>query len=70
MTDKDILLEDIDAAWYAITQQYVNSPDESVRIALNLLAGIKGKIERRIKDREKEQERISVQEWLDWLKTA
>jgi hypothetical protein len=70
MTDKDILLEDIDAAWSAISQQYVNSPDESMRNALNLLAGIKSKIERRIKDREKEQERISVQEWLDWLQTA
>jgi hypothetical protein len=70
MTDKDILLEDIDTAWSAISQQYVNSPDESMRNALNLLAGIKREIEQRMKEREKEKERISVQEWLDWLQTA
>ena len=70
MTDKDILLEDIDNAWFAISQQYVNSPYESMRIALNLLAGIKREIEQRMKEREKENERISVQEWLDWLQTA
>ena len=70
MTDKDILLEDIDTAWSAISQQYVNSPDESIRIAMNLLARIKGEIERRFKEREKEQERVSVQEWLEFLKSV
>ena len=70
MTDKDILLEDIDTAWSAISQQYVNSPDESIRIVMNLLARIKGEIERRFKEREKEQERVSVQEWLEFLKSV
>ena len=70
MTDKELLLDDLDNAWRAMAQRYVDSPDESIRIAVNLLAGIKGEIERRFKEREKEQERVSVQEWLEFLKSA
>ena len=70
MTDKELLLDDLDNAWRAMAQRYVDSPDESIRIAMNLLAGIKGEIERRFKEREKEQERVSVQEWLEFLKSA
>ena len=70
MTDKELLLDDLDNAWRAMAQRYVDSPDESIRIAMNLLARIKGEIERRFKEREKEQERVSVQEWLEFLKSA
>lgn len=70
MTDKELLLDDFDNAWRAMAQCYVDSPDESIRIAMNLLVRIKGEIERHFKEREKEQERVSVQEWLDWLQNA
>ena len=70
MTDKELLLDDLDNAWRAMAQRYVDSPDESIRRAMSLLARSKGEIERRFKEREKEQERVSVQEWLEFLKSA
>lgn len=71
---KEIVIESLENAWSALARQYVDSPDETVRNAVNLIAGMVKEIKRRIEDYEeseqKKQEKISTQEWLDWLKDA
>ena len=72
--DKSILIDSLKNAWSALAQQYVDSPDESMRNAVNLLGGVIGETERRInayeESQRKEQESISIQEWMEWLKQA
>lgn len=71
---KEIVIESLENAWSALARQYVDSPDEDLRKATNLLAGMVKEVKRRVEDYEeserKKQERISMQEWLDWLKDA
>lgn len=73
-TEKQIVIESLENAWSALARQYVDSPDEDLRNAINLLAGMVKEVKRRIGDYEeserKKQEKISTQEWLDWLKDA
>ena len=69
-----IVIESLENAWRALACQYVDSPDEDLRKAINLLDRMVKEVKRHIEDYEeserKKQERISTQEWLDWLKDA
>ena len=70
MTEREVLAEDLNNAWDAVVQQYVDSPDESLRTAANLLVKVKNELERRLRKRDKELAAVSVQEWLEMLKGA
>lgn len=70
MTEREVLAEELDNAWDAVVQQYVDSPDESLRTAANLLAKVKNELERRLRKRDKELAVVSVQEWIEMLKGA
>lgn len=72
--DKKIMIESLENAWSALARQYVDSPDESTRKAINIVAGLVGEVRSRIESHEeserKEQEKISIQEWEEWLKNS
>ena len=72
--EKKIVIDSLENAWSALACQYVDSPDENTRRAINLLAGMVKEIRSRIEEHEeserKKQEQISTQEWIDWLKNA
>lgn len=70
MTEREVLAEDLNNAWGAVVQQYVDSPDESLRTAANLLVKVKNELERRLRKRDKELAAVSVQEWIEMLKGA
>lgn len=70
MTEREVLAEDLNNAWDAVVQQYVDSPDEALRTAANLLAKVKNELERRLRKRDKELAAVSVQEWIEMLKGA
>ena len=70
MTEREVLAEDLDNAWCAVVEQYVDSPDEALRTAANLLVKVKNELERRLRKRDKELAAVSVQEWLEMLKGA
>jgi len=70
VTEREVLAEDLNNAWDAVVQQYVDSPDESLRTAANLLVKVKNELERRLRKRDKELAAVSVQEWLEMLKGA
>lgn len=70
MTEREMLAEDLNNAWDAVVQQYVDSPDESLRTAANLLVKVKNELERRLRKRDKELAAVSVQEWIEMLKGA
>ena len=44
MIELNVVEQTLDNAWCALAHQYVDSPSESSRIAMNLLAKIIGKV--------------------------
>lgn len=72
LIDREILTGSLDNAWSALARQYVDSPDEATRQAVNLIAGMVKEINSYLDELEeserKEKESISIQEWIDWLK--
>lgn len=70
MTEREVLAEDLSNAWCAVVQQYVDSPDESLRLAANLLVKVRNELDRRLRERDRELTAASVQEWIELLKGA
>ena len=70
MTEREVLAENLDNAWCAVVQQYVDLPDESLRLAANLLVKVRSELDRRLRERDRELTAASVQEWLETLKGA
>ena len=70
MTEREVLAEDLDNAWRAVVQQYVESPDESLRLAANLLVKVRNELDRRLRERDRELTAVSVQRWIELLKGA
>ncbi len=70
MTEREVLAEDLDNAWGAVVQQYVDSPDESLRLAANLLVKVRNELDRRLRERDRELTAVSVQRWIELLKGA
>lgn len=64
----DDVIKSFDNAWMALTKQYRNYPDESVRQAINLLSKIIGQVKYEVKEAQKEK-RITIEEWTDMLNT-
>ena len=70
MTEREVLAVDLDNAWCAVVQQYVDSPDESLRLAANLLVKVRNELDRRLRERDRELTAVSVQRWIELLKGA
>lgn len=70
MTEREVLADGLNNAWDAVVQQYVDSPDEALRTAANLLVKVKNELVRRLRERDKELAAVSVQEWIEMLKGA
>lgn len=72
--DYQVVVHTIDNAWYAIAHQYVDSPSEELRNALNLLAKMNAEIKSQLSiillQTEKEREAKELNEWIEWLKEA
>lgn len=66
--------ETLDNCWCAVAHQYVDSPNENIRIAMNQLANIIGEVKRKLNEivcqEENERVAIEVQEWIEWIKEA
>jgi hypothetical protein len=63
------IISALDNAWYALCAQYNDTPCDEIRHAMNLLAKIinKTKAEFIELNKEKEQEQITLDDWLDFL---
>ena len=70
MREREVLAEDLDNAWRAVVEQYVDSPDESLRLAANLLVKVRNELDRRLRERDRELTAVSVQRWIELLKGA
>ena len=70
MTEREVLAEDLDNAWRAVVEQYVAAPDESLRLAANLLVKVRNELDRRLRERDRELTAVSVQRWIELLKGA
>ena len=72
LMETKILEDTLQNAWLAISGQYIDSPDEATRIALNTLAAIIREVNGTLfefNDRESRERRaIEVKEWIEWLK--
>ena len=68
----EIVEKTLDNAWCALAHQYVDSPNESSRIAMNLLAKIIGKVKSDLNEiqlqEEKERCAVELQEFIEWFK--
>lgn len=70
MKEREVLAEDLDNAWCAVVEQYVDAPDESLRLAANLLVKVRNELDRRLRERDRELTAVSVQRWIELLKGA
>ena len=69
---EQILINTLDNAWNALSEYYVDSPDESTRIAMNKLSQIINKVKKDLFDIEKAENKarqaIELQEWREYMK--
>lgn len=65
------VIESLNKAWSALCEQYDNSPDEEIRIAVNLLAKVIRKVKSDFIELQKENEphQITIEEWLSFFNT-
>lgn len=72
MIELNVVEQTLDNAWCALAHQYVDSPSESSRIAMNLLAKIIGKVKSELTEiqlqEEKERCAVELQEFIDFFK--
>ncbi len=65
MTDREVV-ESLDAAWLAMAKQYSRHPEESMRIAMNVLSKIIGKVKSEVEEAHREKQ-ITIEEWIAML---
>lgn len=65
MSDMEVI-ECFNNAWRAMAKHYIDSPDEVMRNAMNLIAKIIGKVESQVKASH-EVKQMTVDEWIELL---
>lgn len=67
MKDTEVI-ESLNNAWRALSRRYNNIRyrDEVTRRALNLLNGIIGEVERKVKESNTTKQ-MTIEDWLEWL---
>lgn len=72
MTGEQVM-ECMNNSWRALARIYAKDPDNSTRIAMNIIARILGEVESAVKEshREKEEQnregQITIEEWIAFL---
>lgn len=62
MKTQDEIIECFDNAWRALAKSYQNSPDETLRNAMNLLSRIIGEVKIELKKSAPEQ--LTIDDWI------